>query len=323
MGRTIMMGMLACLAVAGAAQASPARSLITVEREVSLEVLDWGGEGIPVILLADLGCTAHIFADFAPLLRPDCRVVALTRRGFGDSDAPESGYDTATLAHDVLAIADSLGLGRFVLAGHGIAGAEMTALALKHPHRVGALVYLDAAGQRLPWELVGGDLPVPTEPAIQEEDLASPRAVGDYLARIRGWRPPDEEIAATWIFSPEGRALGPATPRRSFEAVSAGLVPGDFRRLTVPCLAIFSLPGVEALFPWYDTFSGKDRALAEETVARLLPLSLGQVRDFQKAVPAARVVEWAATSHFMFLTRPTETAAEIRAFLAGSKEESP
>lgn len=318
-----MMGMLACLAVAGGAQATPARSLITVERDVDLEVLDWGGEGIPVILLADLGCTAHVFEDFALLLRPDCRAVALTRRGFGDSDAPASGYDTATLAHDVLAIADSLGLDRFVLAGHGIAGAEMTALALKHPGRVGALVYLDAAWQRLPWEMVGGDLPAPAEPAVQEEDLASPKAVGDYLARIRGWRPPDGEIAATWIFSPEGRALGPATPRQSFEAVSAGLVQGDYRRLTVPCLAIFPLPGVEALFPWCDAFTGKDRALAEEAVARLLPLSLGQVRDFQKAVPAARVIEWPATSRFMFLTRPAETATEILTFLAGLKEESP
>ncbi len=323
MGRTVMMGMLACLAVAGGAPASPVRSLITVERDVNLEVLDWGGEGIPVILLADLGCTAHVFEDFAPLLRPGCRVVALTRRGFGDSDTPDSGYDTATLAHDVLAVADSLDLDRFVLAGHGIAGAEMTALALEHPRRVRALVYLDAAMQPLPWELVGRDLPAPAEPPVQEEDLASPGAVGDYLARIRGWRQPAGEIAATWIFSPAGRALGPATPRRSFEAVSAGLRPGDFRRLTVPCLAIFSLPGVEALFPWCGSCTQEDRALAEEAVARLLPLSLGQVRDFQNAVPAARVVEWAATSHFMFLTRPTGTAAEILAFLAGMEEESP
>src|SRR5215469_9043924 len=43
---------------------SPYLSLIiTVEEGVRLEVLDWGGEGRPVVLLAGLGNTAHIFTS--------------------------------------------------------------------------------------------------------------------------------------------------------------------------------------------------------------------------------------------------------------------
>src|SRR5690242_17473939 len=42
--------------------------LVTVERGVRLEVLDWGGSGKPVVLLAGGGNTAHVFDEFAPKL---------------------------------------------------------------------------------------------------------------------------------------------------------------------------------------------------------------------------------------------------------------
>jgi hypothetical protein len=45
---------------------------ITVDKKVQLEVLDWGGSGRPIILLAGLEATAHIYDDFAPKFRtPD------------------------------------------------------------------------------------------------------------------------------------------------------------------------------------------------------------------------------------------------------------
>lgn len=38
---------------------------LTVEEGVQLEVLDWGGTGRPVVLLAGRGFTAHVFDGFA------------------------------------------------------------------------------------------------------------------------------------------------------------------------------------------------------------------------------------------------------------------
>lgn len=40
----------------------------TANKPVNLEVLDWGGSGRPLVLLAGLGNTAHIFDKFAPNL---------------------------------------------------------------------------------------------------------------------------------------------------------------------------------------------------------------------------------------------------------------
>src|ERR1700681_2280390 len=58
---------------------------VTVEKGVRLEVLDWGGSGRPLVLLAGGGDTAHVFDDFAPKLTPSFHVYGITRRGFGQS----------------------------------------------------------------------------------------------------------------------------------------------------------------------------------------------------------------------------------------------
>jgi len=38
---------------------------VTVDKNVNLEVLDWGGSGQPLVFLAGLGNTAHVFDKFA------------------------------------------------------------------------------------------------------------------------------------------------------------------------------------------------------------------------------------------------------------------
>ena len=58
---------------------------VTVDTDVRLEVLDWGGSGRPVVLLAGGGDTAHVFDDFAPKLTAHYHVYGITRRGFGAS----------------------------------------------------------------------------------------------------------------------------------------------------------------------------------------------------------------------------------------------
>src|SRR5687768_6364034 len=65
---------------------------IEVETGVRLEVLDWGGSGRSVVLLAGSGNTAHVYDGFAEKLTPFAHVYGITRRGFGASSHPDSGY---------------------------------------------------------------------------------------------------------------------------------------------------------------------------------------------------------------------------------------
>jgi hypothetical protein len=71
---------------------SPHRvQLVIVEYGVRIEVLDWGGTGRAVVLLAGSGNTAHVFDDFAPKLTSFCHVYGITRRGYGESSRPDAG----------------------------------------------------------------------------------------------------------------------------------------------------------------------------------------------------------------------------------------
>src|SRR3977135_329175 len=101
-------------------------AFIGIDSDVALEVLDWGGTGPPFILLAGLGNTAHVFDDFARHFTDRFRVLGVTRRGYGSSSRSESGYDVATLAHDIAVLCDQLHLDRVILVGHSIAGDQLT-----------------------------------------------------------------------------------------------------------------------------------------------------------------------------------------------------
>jgi non-heme chloroperoxidase len=52
---------------------------VRVERDVALEVLDWGGSGRAHVLLAGAGNSAHIYDDFTPKLTAICHVYGVTR----------------------------------------------------------------------------------------------------------------------------------------------------------------------------------------------------------------------------------------------------
>jgi non-heme chloroperoxidase len=102
---------------------------VTVDQGVKLEVLDWGGVGRPLIFLTGLGNNAHVYDKFAPKFAEKYHVYAITRRGFGQSSkpAPEvSNYTADRLGDDVLAVIDALKLDHPILAGHSIAGEELS-----------------------------------------------------------------------------------------------------------------------------------------------------------------------------------------------------
>jgi non-heme chloroperoxidase len=117
---------------------------VEVQPNVKLEVLDWGGTGRNLVLLAGLGNTAHVFDSLGPRLAEHYHVVGITRRGFGQSSAPQTGYDPRRLADDVVAVLDALHITDPVIVGHSIAGEELSAISTYHPRRAAALVYLDA-----------------------------------------------------------------------------------------------------------------------------------------------------------------------------------
>jgi len=83
-----------------------------------------------------------------PLLAGQHRLICPDWRGFGWSEAPPRGYDTAGRAADILALMDALGLRRVPLIGHDWGARAAFTIALQAPERVSHLLAVNAAH---PW----------------------------------------------------------------------------------------------------------------------------------------------------------------------------
>ena len=149
---------------------SPQQQFVAVAPDVKLEVLDWGGSGHNLVLLAGGGNTAHVFAGLAPNLAKHFHVYGITRRGTGVSSSPPNGYTARQSGDDIVAVLDALGLTDPVLIGHSIAGQEMSAVSKYHPGRAAALVYLDAGGPFALYNPAHGD--IDTDRVELQDDLS-------------------------------------------------------------------------------------------------------------------------------------------------------
>ena len=95
-----------------------------------------GGDGPPLLLIHGWPQTWYQYRLLMPALARDFRVIAVDQRGIGLSDKPEDGYDTGTLADDLVALMAALGHERFALVGCDTGMAIGYALAADHPDRV-------------------------------------------------------------------------------------------------------------------------------------------------------------------------------------------
>ena len=159
---------------------------------VRLHYLDGGGNGPTLIFLTCMGCSAYIFSKFAPRFTDRFRVLALTRRGHGDSDIPETGYDADTLTEDIRQFMDHLHVEKAILAGHSLAGVELTHFAATHPARVEKLIYLDALDDRRAEVAIIEQNPLRN--LKFQKEASSPHTVEEYIADLKRDAPRLAEI---------------------------------------------------------------------------------------------------------------------------------
>jgi len=195
---------------------------VNVEEGVDLEVLDWGGAGRPLVLLAGLGWTAHVFDDFAPKLTDSYHVYGITRRGYGASSKPASGYTEERLAEDDLRVFEALKLAAPVVAGHSIAGNELSTLGIHHYHRIAGLVYLDALNDGADdyadldalWTKMPESMRKPPEPSPSDKKSFS--AYRDWRIKVSGIAIPESEYHNQLAQNPDGSVSAYKTPEFRF-----------------------------------------------------------------------------------------------------------
>jgi non-heme chloroperoxidase len=283
-------------------------AFVTVQPDVRLEVLDWGGRGPALVFLAGFGNTGHVFDGFAPQFTNRYHVLAITRRGFGASSRPRTGYDTRTLVQDITTVLDSLGVRRAIFVGHSFAGTELSNLGAFHADRVATLIYLDASYDfaRLyadpRWQHA---FPIPRPPAPSTADL---RAWRRWFALVTGPGLPDDEI----------RNLTSGRTSAALDTtLQQGATPSELGRLTVPVLALWAAPrSVEDQYPYWGSLDSLARSRLQASFDDQQAVRRTHLQAFREQVRGARVVTLAGARHFVFLTHPRQVADEIREFLA-------
>jgi non-heme chloroperoxidase len=293
-------------------------SFVIVDKDVRLEVLDWGGPGKPLVLLAGFGNTAHVFDDFAPKLAGEYHVYGITRRGFGASAYAGSDYGADRLGDDVVAVLDALKLVKPVLVGHSIAGEELSSVASRYPNRIAGVVYLDAAypyafdnGKGAAMSEFQGNLPRP--PAPGPADLASFSAYAKWNAHVLGFALPESELRQIRDATPDG-GVGKGRIPPGASGMRAGMK--KYTAIPVPALVIFAVPHDPG--PWIKASTDPAVKEAAKTFATLeIGITERQAKAIEEAVPTAHIARLAGASHLVFLSNEADVLREMRAFLRG------
>lgn len=292
---------------------------VTVQNDVNLEVLDWGGSGRPLVLLHGWGNNAHGFDKFALKLIEKYHVYGITRRGSGTSGAPAPtsvNYSADRLGDDVLAVIDGLNLDRPVLVGHSLGGQELSSVGSRYPEKVAGLIYLDAGYQYAFYDRSRGHLNIEVNEARRRlEQLRPGKMPRDPKLLIRELLetslPELEKSLRQLQRNLEAVPLPPAASPRPgaaippvLQAIKAGMQ--RYTDIRAPILAIYALQPIQG--PAGSTARAESEAGKQMTTA--------QAEAFETGLPSARVVRLPNASHRVFQSNEADVLREINAFIS-------
>ena len=297
-------------------------SFVRVGRDASVQVLDWGGtgKGRTMVLLTGLGDNAHVYDQFAFQFTGEFHVIGITRRGYLPSSRARTGYDVATRARDDIAVLDALGIERAVFVGHSVAGTELTALALNHPDRLEALVYLDAYDLSRRFQLT--DIPPAPYTAADGDSLQLYQAASQ---RFDDTLRPAAAVCIGVKFTHDGGIAGSTTPSWVPEAILHGVQdpqnpPVDWTKVTVPRLGIFGMPSVNARLPYYWYLDDPEKTAFDAAWPAIVRWYADTIHAFgapHAGRPEPVVHTLPNASHYFYLNDQAFVVLAMRLFLLG------
>jgi N-formylmaleamate deformylase len=270
MARSVLQSALADLADV------PATSRWVRNGAVRLHTLDYGGDGVPLVVLPGITSPAitmdFVVRELTDLVRP----IVLDVRGRGLSDSAAS-YTLDDYAADTLAVIDGLGLDRPLLLGHSM-GARIVAAVAAGGAPLRGTVLVDP-----PMSGPGRD-PYPTTLAAFLGQLAEAARGTDADEVARSWpRWPrrEQELRARWLSSCDADAVA---------ATHAGFETEDFfdawPKVPAPTVLIH----------------GADSPV----------VTAAGVAEARTANPTARFVEIPHAAHMVFWDNPTPALTLLR-----------
>ncbi len=289
---------------------------------IRLHYLDWGGSGPNLLFLTGMGSSAYIFNKFAPRFTDNFHVLALTRRGQGDSDYPETGYDADTLVEDIRQFMDALHIDKAILAGHSLAGVELTHFAATYPTRVEKLIYLDALDDRRGEAVIMEQNPL-RNIEIKKEASPPPHTVEEYISNMKRDFPRFAEIWSELLDEEISHGV-----KINEAGVVVDRMPASVEKMMVDNLVTSYAPKrVEAKIPTLSFYAWKNPKLSnayteaqkaafdefERNIAK--PFFRSLISEFQNRFPHAKTVVIPDGHHYCFIAQEELVYDEMQKFL--------
>jgi pimeloyl-ACP methyl ester carboxylesterase len=255
-------------------------SAVRVSTGITVSYREAGSPEAPaVVLLHPWLESGDAFSLVLPhLVAAGLWVLAPDLRGCGGSDKPPDGYDLSSLAADVVAFLDAVGVASAIVVGASSGGYVAQAVAASYPGRVDGLVLAGAPrslqGRTPPFAAELADLRDPIEKDWARDFVESFAAPGTV---------PEEFLAARLR---DALAVPAAIWRESLDALIRS-EPPMLHRISAPTLVVGGAR---------DSLLGRD---AEELVA---------------AIRGARLVEYADAGHVVHWEAPERLARDVVAF---------
>jgi non-heme chloroperoxidase len=308
---------------------------VDVAPGVRIHVLDFGGTGTPLVFLSGLSNNAHVWDDFGQRFTGSNRVIAITRRGFGESSHPDDGYDQPTLAKDVITVLDSMKVDKAIFAGHSIGGYELTHIAASRPERVLGLIYLDAGSDPVSADSIRKahasalasieGLPRPPaalNPQPLDADSASPKAAWAYRVRNALTDNTESAVRAAYFyegFNPYLANKSPFPPKMLAAIRSGGRTPFD--EVRAPALFIFATADSihhqpERVREWAAA-DPANRAALQRSLDVSSALQREQRAYVTRALKGSKVLNIPGARHNIYFSHPDEVEKAMKEFITG------
>ena len=185
-----------------------------------------GGHAPPLVLVHGYSDNGLCWIRLAKALEGTYDIIMPDARGHGLSEAPETGYATASMAADLAGLIEALELDRPAVLGHSMGASTAATWAAQYPEQVGAVLLEDP-----PWfdeqRMQGRERTMPTPEKRRAEIMArKAKSREELIASCRQAQPMWDEIEfGPWAdakrqFSPN-LAERHAAPRRPWQEVAA------------------------------------------------------------------------------------------------------
>jgi pimeloyl-ACP methyl ester carboxylesterase len=195
----------------------------------------------------------------------------------------------------------------------------MTLFASRYPTRVAALVYIEAAYNRISARdsIAYYTAPRSEIPLATAADSASAAAYREYYARANGVLMPLSEIEAMYLWASDGRLKGSITPGSVYTQIVESLKDPDYSHIEASALAIYGTDyPITELFVDYNKRDSITQVAMQNFHEASLRIDKYSRDYFHNHMKNGRIVEISGAGHSVYITHASEVLDYIREFLS-------